>query len=234
MNIVPLNAKVHANVKVRPGADLSIIKDQHAVPIVAHELSRAVGSFPCVFLKNEEAGRFQLVALMGLDVGENLYVEDGKWTTTHYPLLPASYPFKLIPDPDNAQQLLLGIDEDSDFVGVDDGELLFNEDGSETEMHIKRRDLTAQLFEQTRTTAQLIDKITELDLLEGRNLTYELNGKKASIDGFYTVSEEKLNALSDEVILDLFKQGYLSVIYASMMSMQQVGVLVKRKMDKAK
>jgi len=234
MNIVPVDAKVHAKVKVRNGADLSIVEDQHAIPLVAHELSRAVGSFPCVFLKNEEMGRFQLVGLMGLAVGENLYVEDGEWKTNHYPLLPSSYPFKLIPDANDDKQLVFGIDQDSKFFDSKDGDPLYNEDGSESEMHIRRRDLTAQLFEQTRMTAQLTEKVAELELLEARSLSYEVNGKKASIDGFFTISEEKLNALPDDVILELFKNGSLSVIYASMMSMQQVGDLVKRKHGKTK
>jgi hypothetical protein len=56
-----------------------------------------------------------------------------------------------------------------------------------------------------------------------------INGQSHSVNGMYTIDEEKLKALSSDNISELHRLDYLSYIYAMIASMGQLYALVQRK-----
>ena len=69
----------------------------------------------------------------------------------------------------------------------------------------------------------------EKALLVEQTLNLEINGQKRQLSGIHLIDEKKLNALSDEDFLAMKKRGYLSPIYAHLLSMQQFNQLAKLK-----
>ena len=74
--VQPLHNEKHANTKIQNGIHVEFMKSQHLVPVVAHEFARIANEFPMAFVKNNESGQFQAVAIFGLEPGENLFIED--------------------------------------------------------------------------------------------------------------------------------------------------------------
>ena len=70
--VQPLHNEKHANTKIQNGINVEFMKTQHLVPVVAHEFARVANEFPMSFVKNNETGTFQAVAMFGLEPGENL------------------------------------------------------------------------------------------------------------------------------------------------------------------
>lgn len=232
-NITPLNNEVHANLKVKNTLDISLLDGQQIVPLVVHEFALASTNYPIVFVKNAETGQFQVVSLMGFKPGENLFVQNGEWVSTHVPGAVGNYPFKLIAHESDPNQVMLGIDHSSDLVSEDEGEALFDADGKETEYLTRRKDASIQYLESGHVTDAFTAQLAEYDLLAARNLSLNFAGEEINMDGMYVIDEQKLNELPDDKFLNLKKRGFLVLIYATMVSMHQIQRLAKLRMDQA-
>ncbi len=227
-NVIPVNNELHANLKVKNEVHLGFITDQQIVPVVVHEFALAATNYPLFFVKNSETGQFQSVAMMGLKQGENLFVEDGEWQGTHIPGVVHNYPFKLLATDEEASQIMLALDHDSDLVSEEEGEPLFDADNKETPFMEARKRAVIQYFESGHVTDNFVAQIVEFDLLVPRSLTVKVDGEETNLDGMYFVDEQKLNELSDEDFMTLRKRGFLTLIYSHLVSLHQIQSLVRR------
>jgi len=231
-NIVPINNQHHAHLKIKPGISLDHVKDEHVIPVTVHEFVHLSADFPVAFAKNPETGQFHAVGMMGFKAGENYQVQNGEWAGQLPPGIVSTYPFSLVPNPHDENQMYVTGDMDSDLFDVDEGEALFNEDGTETEAFVTRKNNVTNYYEHSQMTHIFCAMIASMDLFESRNLSIDLNGEKAGIEGIYMISEEKLNALPDEKFLDLKQRGFLPAIFAHIASINQVRRLAKLRMQK--
>lgn len=232
-NVIPVNNEVHANLKVKNEIYVGFVHDQQIVPVVVHEYAPAATNYPIVFVKNSETGQFQSVVLMSLQQGENLFVEEGNWQGTHVPGVVQNYPFKLLATDEERSQLVLALDHDSDLVGEDEGEALFDDEQKETPYMELRKNSVIQYFESGHVTENFIAQIIEFDLLVPRSMTVKVDGKETNLDGMYFIDEQKLNALSDEDFGTLRKRGFLSLVYAHLVSLHQMQNLIRLQSKRA-
>lgn len=229
--VQPLHVEKHANTKIKNGANIEFIKTQHIVPVVAHEFARAAVEFPLAFVKNNESGKFQAVAMFGLEPGENLFVgADDKWTAGYLPMALTRYPLGLVKHPEQ-DQFGVVIDEASSLVNEEEGNALF-ENGEETEYLKRRKEGLVTYVEFGRVTEMFTDFLAEKELLSQQTLTVEIAGEKRDINGIYLVDEKKVAELSDADFLELRKRGYLAPIYAFLTSTHQVARLARLKAQK--
>ena len=84
-NIVPLNHQQHATLKVQDNRDFTRFKDQHLIPVTAHDFIPLASEFPIVFVKNTETGGFTAAAMMGIKPNINLYCQTPEWPATVVP-----------------------------------------------------------------------------------------------------------------------------------------------------
>jgi hypothetical protein len=55
------------------------------------------------------------------------------------------------------------------------------------------------------------------------------DGSKRKFTGLYTINRDLLNQLADAAVLDLFRRGYLELIYLMFASLDHVPALAQRK-----
>ncbi|KJY95237.1 MULTISPECIES: SapC family protein [Pseudoalteromonas] len=225
--VQPLHNEKHANTKIKNGINLEFLKTQHLVPVVAHEFGRVANEFPMAFVKNNETGKFQAVAIFGLEPGENLFVDGDQWVAGFAPLAVTRYPLGLVKHPEEEQYGVV-IDEASPLVGEEDGNALF-ENGEETEYLKRRKDALVSFIEFSGVTETFTQYLADKELLVPQTLTVDIKGEKKDISGIYLIDEKKLNELSDEAFLELRKRGYLAPIYSFLTSTHQVGRLARLK-----
>jgi hypothetical protein len=228
--IVPLNKEQHAAIKINNNNAFSHVSSEHLLPVVVHEFVVAGAEFPIVFVKTSET-TYQPVAMLGLAVKQNLFIEDSQWQALYVPRAVRNYPLILVKDAQDADRLMIGLDESSERVGQAEGNALFNEDGTESEFLTQRKQQMAEYLDMGVITRNFVEKLQSLDLIKEQVLTLNIKGEERRINGIFLIDESKLNALSDEVFLELRKNGYLTAIYAQLMSLQHTQKLVKKIAD---
>ena len=134
-----LNNELHRNIKIKTNRDVSDLKEQSILPLVLGEFSHAAIEFPICFIKNNQNDEIQVVALMGIESKENLFVKDGAWDSAYMPARYTHRPFGLLQNPDDNSNFGIALDFDSDLVTEDDGIALFDEEGNETEFLQKQK-----------------------------------------------------------------------------------------------
>ncbi len=174
--------------------------------------------------KNEETGQFSCVAMMAIRPNLNLYCQDIKWYHHTLPLGFNNSPFSLAKKSEESDEALVCIDENSPFVNSNEGELLFDKEGNQTEYLKKRSEAllhVAQLSQQTNNAIQLF---AHKKLLTSKKLHIKLSKESAPVElsGLYLIDEKALNSLPSEEFEDLRAKGMLPIIYAHLASLHQI------------
>lgn len=226
--IVPLNKEQHAATKITNTNAFNHIRDEHMLPVAVHEFVVAGAEFPIVFVKNSDKDTYQPVIMLGLSAKQNLFVTEKGWEALYVPRAIRNYPLVLVQDKPDGDRLLVALDEGSERVTKQEGTALFNEDGSETEFLTNRKKQMVEFMEMSQITRGFVEKLQSLELIKEQVLTLNVKGEERRINGIHLIDEQKLNSLSNEVFLELRKSGYLTAIYAHLMSLQHTQKLVQK------
>lgn len=227
-NIQPLDNKKHANIKVIPDPTVCHSQNNHLVTISVYELVRIQQEYPVALVKDSDTGRLHLVALLGLQPGENLFYSDQGWKADYIPQQLLHYPFA-ISSGDAEDNHMVCLDFDSENVNEQQGEALFT-DSLPSEYLTGKNEQLSNSISQANTTRVFIDKLAATDILSPQSLNIKLSHEQEfNLTGLYAVDESKLNALSDEAFCELKKLGYIGPIYACLFAMHNVANLVKMK-----
>ncbi len=226
--LVPINSSTHKELKLKRVPNYNFAKNVHVAPLLAHEFPQASSSFPIIFHKNEESGEYHPLALLGLKKEENLIIQNGHWTATYVPAAIRRYPFAAASVNGNDENMVVCLDEDAEMFNKEEGESLFNEDGSESKILEQVKEFMNSFLEREAASRAFVKFISEKELLVPRTVGYtKADGERVNIGSFFAFDEEKFNQLSDEDFLEMRKRGYLGVCYAILTSMQQMDTLFR-------
>jgi hypothetical protein len=79
-------------------------------------------------------------------------------------------------------------------------------------------------------TKLFIETMMKLKLVEPIDIDVGFDdGTKRDVQGLYTVNQDALRALPDATVIDLFRRGYLYLVYLMIASLNQVPVLAQKK-----
>ena len=161
--------------------------------------------------------------MLGFDAGENLFLEDHRNSTAYRPLNLQRGPF-VTAGPD------LAIDLDHPRVAPSGDQELFSETGEPTRYLQSIVGLMRDLRPGLERTRLFIDTLLNLKLIEPMTIRARFDdGKDHEFIGLYTINREHLKELADAAALDLFRRGYLQLIYLMLNSLNHVSALSQRK-----
>jgi SapC len=226
-HIVVLNNLVHRTVRVQAEAGAKFGDNQRFVQVVITEFSLLVPHYPILFSKDTDTGAFFCGAMLGIDEGENLFLKEGGAGHEGYrPLNLQRAPFFVSGDE-------LAIDLDHPRVGAETGQALFNDRGEPTPYLESIKAAFQQLKPGIEMTRRFIETLLKLNLLEPVDIVLGFDdGTKRNLVDLYTVNQDLLRTLPDESVLELFRRGYLQLIYLLIASLKQIPVLAKKKNDR--
>ena len=79
-------------------------------------------------------------------------------------------------------------------------------------------------------TKAFVETLGKLRLIEPVDISLAFDdGTRRQLEGLYTINQEALRALGDAQVIDLFRRGYLQLIYLMIGSLKQVPVLARIK-----
>ncbi|UAA40349.1 SapC family protein [Paraneptunicella aestuarii] len=228
--LVALDSRAHRFVRVRTDKVEAEGAVLHLIPVVVSEFMQLVVQYPIVFTKHAETGEFLCSAMMGLDAGENLFWEQGKWQGIYIPLQVVRQPLFLGQDDESEGQYVICLDAESDCLSDNDGEALFDDSGDPTAYLEAQNANLVQLLEGEFATSRFIEKMLQLKLVTPLSLEITLSdGSSHTVTGIYTIDEDALQALSPELLVELQQDDYLRPIYAMIASQGQIYNLIDRK-----
>ncbi|HEV2539440.1 MAG TPA: SapC family protein [Frateuria sp.] len=228
---VPLNRTQHKDLRLKGIPSLKFAAAAHSVPLTGAEFPIAARDLPILFAGQsmEDAGP---MALLGLRQNENLLVdENGRWATNVYvPAFVRRYPFILAEKPAGTEgdDFTVFLDEAYEGFGSDEGDRLFKEDGSDSEMLSNAVGFLGEFQQHVTRTHWFMDQLRKHQLLEPRNIRLEKDGKSINLNGLFVVNEEKLRQLDEKTAHEFLREGVLGWIYAHLLSLPNIDRLAQR------
>lgn len=230
--VVPVNKERHAGKKIKDITDFNFASGFHIAYVTMHEFARAASIFPIVFLEDKEKDEFRPVTLLGLNAGENLFVDaEGKWQASYVPAIIRRYPFALSPAAQNDQYVVC-IDEGSKLVSDTEGNALFDDKGEPTQVIENVKRYLGELQQMDVLTREFCKFLAAKNLFTPLNMRVREGNKVKNVAGCYVVNEERMNNLSDELFLEIKNKGYLAPLFAHLISLAQTERLVKLQDEK--
>ena len=218
----PLNIEQHGKLGFnRSTTPFAFATKTHVAPLVVTEFAPASMLYPIIFAGDD----YQPLAVMSLRPEENLFINDdgGVAPDAYIPAYIRRYPFVFAND-EQAERLVVCIDRASKAL-VQGGDTPLFEKGEPSQFTKDAIEFCRSFEEERQRTEQFVKLLKDLDLLELKNAVFTprnpdgTNGEPQPIAEYFAVSEEKLNALSSDKIIELQKNGALAQIYAHLISL---------------
>ena len=235
-DLTPLNSRDHADWRARTSDRANWLVGQHAIPLTVEEFPEAQRDFPIVFSGGDSPVP---LALMGLNEGVNTFVDDdGKVLNDAYvPAYARRYPFLLAKLSSDSDELSLCFDPSSGLVGeFKDGEALF--EGTEPTQRVKDMLEFCRRFENAgQRTSAFMEELKKHDLLMEGEVAItqgEDQDQPFVYRGFKMVNEEKLREVRGDQLRTWNRNGFLSLVYAHLFSLDQMRIVFGRQVAQGK
>ncbi|OOG59867.1 SapC family protein [Rhodanobacter sp. C03] len=234
---VPLNRAEHKDLRLKGVPNVKFAMNVHSVPITGIEFAVAARDLLIVFAGNDAATAGP-VALLGLRENENLFVDaDGLWApNTYVPAFVRRYPFVLAEKPADqvGDDFAVFLDERYEGFNTAEGERLFKEDGTDSEMLTNAVGFLSEFQQNVARTRWFVEQLNKHDLLEPRNVRLQKEGKDGaegqsiSLNGLFVISENKLRTLDEKTSHEFLREGVFGWIYAHLLSLANIDRLTQR------
>lgn len=220
---VGVDSTAHRNARIKPLTDWTFSAGLNAIFLTATEFADAARDLPVVFVgagKDDKGNPVVApIAVLGMAQNQNLLVQaDGSWRMRYVPAMLRAYPFATARVDDERYAVVV----DAAYGGLQEqeGEALFDAEGKPTEFLANIQKHLELLEGETQRTRSLCDELVKMDVLREMRFDADLpGGRKHTVDGFFAVDQNRLNALTDEKILELHKNGILGLIHAHWLSL---------------
>ncbi|OWW18997.1 SapC family protein [Noviherbaspirillum denitrificans] len=188
-------------------------------PLVMQEIPRALMHLPIGFVR--QGDRYQPVAVLGFETGENLFVaQDGRWLAGYIPAAYRGYPFQLATTPDGEKVLV--VDEESGLVNDVQGEPFFDSNGNPAKSVTEVLGFLMQVHANKEATDRVCGILAEQHLIQPWPITVQEGAGERKIEGLYCIDEAALNALPLESLEIVRRAGALPLAYCQLLSMQHL------------
>lgn len=240
-NYVLLNNVEHADLKVVEHYSSESGDGAAAVMTFPTEFENIQREYPILLRKDPEGQGFQAVAILGLQKGENLFLSDGKevagngWAGDYVPAMVARGPFIIgFQEPANGDgedaQPMVYVDLQSPKLSKTRGTPLFMEFGGNSPYLEHISGVLRTIHQGAEIGRTMFAALDEVGLIEPVSINVDLkNGDKHQLSGYYTISEERMNALDGETLQALNTAGYLRGAFLMLASLGNIERLVARK-----
>ncbi|GAB3242187.1 SapC family protein [Chitinimonas naiadis] len=226
-DVVPLDAKQHADLRLSLAQNYVYASQVHAVPVVGGEFNNLLREYAIVFAESGD-DTYTPTVMLGLKTEENLFVDaDGKWDAQYVPFFVRRYPFVTVEVENNDAVLCI---EETAARGIQrEEDALVFENGQPSEAMKQFANLMFQSRDDANRSREFGTELGKAGLLRQVSASAQLpSGETVSMDGMWVVDEEKLRALPGAKAEEWLKNGMLSLIYAHLFSLSNLEGLVTR------
>lgn len=232
---VLLNNIEHKDVRIitRPSAELG--DGVHRVLTFPSEYADVQREYPIFFRHDAASSEYQSVALLGLAEGENLFLEDGRWTGAYVPAIIARGPFLIgfqeqEVEGETRREPVVHIDLDDPRVNETEGEPVFLEHGGNAPYLQHVAGLLRGIQQGIELSKPMFAAFERHGLIEPVNLEVDvLDDVQYVQKGYHTINRDRLAALDGEALAELNRAGFLEGAFLVLASLRNMPRLIERK-----
>ncbi|HWH81702.1 MAG TPA: SapC family protein [Burkholderiaceae bacterium] len=226
-----LDPVAHRHLRLTPLSDHSAAAGLHGCFVAVAEFTTAARDYPVLFVRGEVDGdeRVEPVVLLGVEAGENLFVDGTRWDCRYVPAYVRRYPFGTM-RVEGQEQPAVTIDRWWRGFSETEGEPLYVGDGQPAPRLAAALEFIANFEVEAQRTFEFCDRLQALELLRPLNAEITLaSGRKLALDGLLAVDDAKLLALPDAQVVAMHRNGMLPALHAHLLSLANLQSLVDRK-----
>jgi len=213
---------------VAPEKRYGFCADARAIPLTVGEVPSAMKDYPIIFMSQEQP---VMLAVTGLIDDVNLFVdENGDWEENRYvPAYVRRHPFGLASET-GGERMAVVLDRGFDGV-ADGGEQALFENGEPTQVTQTAVEFCKKYEQDRQVTEEFAKRLLDFDLLRPQTGQYTPTGasEPRSFAQYVGIDEERFNALSDEQIIEMRKNGMLPIVHALLMSLGNWRLILQRR-----
>ncbi len=229
-----INTHQHARLKIEQTCNVESLRTMSTMMVFPAEIAAVQREYAIIFRKHPDTGRLFPNIILGLAEQENLFIDEtGHWQGYYQPLSLQKGPFLITTNP-NADKAndVLAIDLDDPRVNDSKGEAIFN-DNKPTAYLDNINQVLAQMHADADNIARMVDAFTEFSLIEPLTLNIQLKNEEVlNLGGAYTISKEKIAALTGEQLNTLNQAGFLALGFYIADSLANLTKLIDKKNSK--
>jgi len=226
-----LNREKHRQLRIKTGYGAALGDAAMYVMTYPMEFRDIQSCYPILFTKDSNTGGFFAAAVMGFEADQNLFLQENGWDASYIPVMVQRQPFLIATggEDDNATPVV-SLDLDHPRVSQDEGEALFDIEGVSTEFLNQKIALLDKLHRGLQHSSGFVDTLLQHELLEQITLDIAFNdGGKKSVQGFYSIAEERLYQLKGDVLESLNQAGYLQPVFMAVASLSRMRDIIERR-----
>ncbi len=221
----------HKDLKVRTGFSSEFGDNVNMALVFPSEFSWVQREYPILFRKDEREG-LQAVALLGLDRGENLFLDGQEWRARYVPAVHQRGPFLIgLHDSGSGQpEPMVHVDLDHPRISETEGQPVFLRHGGHSP-YLERINRVLQLIVQgADAVAPMFTAFGEAGLLETMEVKVNLDERtQYTLPEFLTIDTERLAALKGAELERLNRSGFLNLAFAAAGSLGNIEWLIELK-----
>lgn len=231
---VLLDNVTHAGVRVKTGFAAEFGDNINQVLVFPTEFVFIQREYPIFFRRDEKSG-FQAVALLGLDKGENLFLNEPGWNARYVPAVQQRGPFLIglhqgDGEGPEASEPMVHVDLHHPRVSVDEGEPVFLPHGGNSPYLEHASRMLQIIYHGTDLAKPMFAAFEEAGLIEALEAEINIDERvKYKLPDFYTINQDRLAALDGETLERLNSQGFLQLAMMVVHSLGNVDWLIELK-----
>lgn len=224
-NLIPLSPSEHKDRFIDVKRAINDFRIAQVVRLRVPEVGNAACCFPIVITKDPQFGAWDLTALTSLEPESNLFIGDEGWQGIYTPLAIRTHPVRLAKfDEQEGVSLAVRAEDLSDS-----GTRLYNEDGRPSDYLKSIENALHEDLSGAAASQAFCQHLDALGLIQpvSINVAYK-DDTSRTLEGLYTLDQDRLSSLSDEDQLELQKRGYLMAMHSMLTSLFQLNRLIQR------
>ena len=226
-----LNKEQHRQLRIKTGYGAALGDAVMYVMTYPMEFRDIQSCYPILFTKDSNTGGFFAAAVMGFEADQNLFLQDNGWDASYIPAVVQRQPFLIATggEGDTATPVV-SLDLDHPRVSQDEGEAMFDSEGEPSEFLNQKIALLDKLHRGLQHSSGFIDTLLKHELLEQITLDFTFDdGSKKTLQGFYSIAEERLYQLKGDVLESLNQAGYLQPVFMAVASLSRMRDIIERR-----
>jgi hypothetical protein len=226
-----LNKDKHRQLRIKTGYGAALGDAVMYAMTYPMEFRDIQSCYPILFTKDPNTGGFFAAAVLGFEADQNLFLQDDGWDASYVPAILRRQPFLIATGGDGGNENpVVSLDLNHPRVSQDEGEAMFDSNGNPTEFLNRKIALLDKLHHGLQHGNGFVDTLLKHELLEQITLDIAFNdGSKKSVQGFYTIAEERLYQLQGDVLESLNQAGYLQPVFMAVASMSRMRDIIERR-----